>query len=77
VQPALETHTSKCPKCGKICENSAFGGTGFQFAGRQCNKQLHGFPDYENKVNKDAFKEGKEMEKMHDQYIKEKLKDDS
>jgi len=59
-------HTSKCPKCEKECINIAVGGTGFQFSGRHLNKQLHGFPDYENKVNKGAEEDAEQMEKIHD-----------
>lgn len=59
-------HVSKCSKCGKECQNAAFGGTGFQFAGRNMNKQLTGFPDYEAKVNKDAEKDADQIEKIHD-----------
>jgi len=59
-------HTSKCPKCSKECQNTALGGSGFQFAGRNMNKQLKGFPDYTNKVNRDAVKDAEQMEKIHD-----------
>lgn len=70
-------HISKCPKCGKECKNIAFGGTGFQFSGRLLNKQLTDFPDYANKISREADKEAEEMEKYHDAYIKEmKQKDD-
>ncbi|KKK79674.1 hypothetical protein LCGC14_2831120 [marine sediment metagenome] len=59
-------HVSKCPKCGKECQNIALGGTGFQFAGRSMNKQLRDFPDYTDKVNRDAMKDADQMEKIHD-----------
>ena len=66
-----EAHTSCCSKCGKQCTNVAFGGSGFQFSGRLLNKQLTDFPDYANKINREADKDAKEMEKTHDAYIKE------
>ena len=59
-------HTSKCPKCGENCQNTALGGTGFQFAGRHMDKQLQGFPDYTDKVNRGAVKDAEQMEKIHD-----------
>ena len=61
-----QEHTSKCPKCDKECKNTAFGGTGFQFAGRHMNKQLKDFPDYTNNVNQGAAKDAEQMEKIHD-----------
>jgi len=76
-QSMNQEHLSKCPKCQQECKNIAFGGTGFQFAGRLLNKQLHGFPDYENKTNKKADKEGEEMEKDYDTYVKERLRKES
>lgn len=76
AQPAdLNTEpVSSCPRCKKECLNTAFGGSGFQFAGRMCNKQLTDFPDYANKINKEAQKDAQEMEKYHDAYIEERLK---
>lgn len=68
-QPLLldgSEHTSKCSKCNKVCRNTALGGTGFQFAGRGMNKQLQGFPDYTDKINRDAEKDAEQMEKIHD-----------
>lgn len=59
-------HTSKCPKCDEECRNIALGGTGFQFAGRGMNKQLEGFPDYANKINRGAMEDAEQMEKIHD-----------
>ena len=67
-------HTSKCSKCDKKCQNIALGGTGFQFAGRHMNKQLEGFPDYTNKVNRGAAEDAEQMEKIHDVKHREDLK---
>lgn len=69
-----QEHLSKCSKCQKEYKNVAFGGTGFQFAGRLLNNQLHGFPDYENKVNKEGDKEAEKMEREHDNYLEEGLR---
>lgn len=67
-------HTSKCPKCKKECQNTALGGSGFQFAGRYMNKQLEGFPDYTDKVNRDAINDADQMEKIHDAKQREDCK---
>ena len=72
-----QDHIKQCLKCSKECKNIAFGGTGFQFAGKLLNNQLHGFPDYENKVNKEADKEAEKMEKEHDVYTEEALRKES
>ncbi len=66
-----ESHVSICPKCGEACKNIAFGGSGFQFSGRFLNKQLTDFPDYANKINRQADKDAEEMEKCHDAYVEE------
>jgi len=67
-------HTAKCAECGKECQNTALGGTGFQFAGRQMNKQLSDFPDYTNDVNRDASRDAEQMEKIHDAKQREDTK---
>ena len=67
-------HTSKCPKCDKECRNIALGGTGFQFAGRGMNKQLEGFPDYTDKINKGAMEDAEQAERVHDARQKEQIK---
>lgn len=69
-------HVSNCPKCGKECENIALGGSGFQFAGRNMNKQLKGFPDYSHKVNQGAEEDAEEMERIHDAKSREDLKNE-
>lgn len=76
TQKVDQVHVDTCAGCGKVCENVAFGGSGFQFAGKSLNKQLTGFPDYAHDVNKQADKEGEEMEKMYDQNLKEKMRED-
>jgi len=73
-QKVGENHIANCSKCGKECKNTSFGGTGFQFAGKHMNKQLHGFPDNEHKTNQGADKDAEEMEKAHDQVMKEEAK---
>jgi len=73
-QTITQEHISKCSKCGDSCKNIAFGGTGFQFAGRLLNNQLHGFPDHENKINKEGDKEAEKMEKEYDTYTEEALR---
>lgn len=72
-----DAHVSKCPKCKRECENSAFGGSGFQFSGRLLNKQLTDFPDYANKINRQAEEEAEKMEKAHDAYVKEMKRKDA
>jgi len=73
-QSITDVHISNCPKCKKECENMAFGGSGFQFSGRLLNKQLTDFPDYANKITRDADKDAADMEKTYDAYVEETLK---
>ena len=71
LQQMNDSHVSKCKKCGTECENIAFGGQGFRFGGRYMNKRLKGFPDHTAKVNKEADDNAEEMEKHHDQHLRE------
>ena len=78
LQPLLldgSTHTSPCPKCNEACENTAFGGSGFQFAGKHMNKRLKGFPDNSSKINRGAAKDAEQMEKIHDAKQREDSKE--
>lgn len=72
-----KAHVANCSKCGRTCENVAFGGSGFQFAGRLLNKQLTDFPDYANKINRQANEEAQDMEKHHDAYVEERMRKES
>lgn len=70
-------HTSTCPDCNKKhVESIPSGGTGVLLKGRRMDKYVEGFPDFTRNKNKEADKEGEELEQLHDAYIREQTKDD-
>ena len=69
-------HLSKCPECNKECESFPTGGTGVLMKGKRMDKYLEGFPDFTNAKNKNASKEGEDLEKKHDAYLEEQKRKD-
>ena len=70
-------HVSKCPLCQKEAESIPSGGTGTLMKGRNMNKYLEGFPDHTDAKNKEAVREGVELEKKHDAYVEESIRKDT
>ena len=69
VRPIQIDPMADCPKCLKKCKNIAFGGTGFQFSGKQLNDRLGGFPDHTRKTLDDAEKDNREFERSNDSVL--------
>jgi hypothetical protein len=68
-RPTQINPTADCPNCLKKCNNTAFGGSGFQFSGRQLMDRLRGFPDHTVQTERDADIEAKEFEQANEQMM--------